>query len=197
LIRSDGVEVDEYGMPIVDEDTLVGTKKRKRSSSTTEMTRPKSQEEILWSEYGIKPNLPIRTKIEHLTIVWRLTPHEICTLLQLPSDEFVENELDKLTKEWQELGKPPTEESQEILRGKTIADLLRLKAEIETASNGIVDSRLLTLKIQVIDKLSKLQGVEFDRREREPEEDIIRPVENALKALSPEQLLELYNKIAD
>jgi hypothetical protein len=76
-----------------------------------------------------------------------------------------------------------------------IAELIRLKAELEVANVGNPDSRLLTLKLQVIDKLTKLQGIDLDRRDTSIEEQPLDSVGAAIGALSEEKRAELLTRL--
>ncbi len=177
------IPVDRYGIPIPTPEAELEEKKPTSSS-----------EEILWSEYSIRPNLPIRAKIEQLITLWRLAPEKIASLLGLSVD-LVKEEISALTREWQELGKSPTDENKEIIRGRMIAELLRLKAEVESGGAGTNDSRFLTLKLQIIEKLTKLQGVDVDKKELVIDEVSLNPVHVALESLTTEQKEALYEKL--
>jgi len=156
--------------------------------------RPKTQEEILWSEYAIQPNLPLRTKIEQLMLLWRLPATAIARLLDI-SLNLAQEEIETLNKEWLALGRPLDEESRQVVRGRMIAELTRLKTELESNSAGNPDARLLALKLQVIDKLTKLQGLDLDRKDTVYEEESLDPVKTAIDALSEERRAELLAQL--
>jgi len=161
---------------------------------SVDVNRPKTKEEILWSEYSIQPNLPIRSKIEQLMLLWRLPAGAIARLMDLSLD-LVQEEIEALNKEWAELGKPLDEESRQVVRGRMIVELTKLKADLETANAGNPDPRLLTLKLQVIEKLTKLQGLDLDRKSPSIEEESLNPVEDAIDALGAEKRAELLNRL--
>jgi len=161
---------------------------------SVDVNRPKSKEEILWSEYSIQPNLPIRSKVEQLMLLWRLPAGAIASLMDL-SLSVVQEEIDALNKEWAELGKPLDEESRQVVRGRMIVELTKLKADLETANAGNPDPRLLTLKLQVIEKLTKLQGLDLDRKNPSIEEESMNPVEDAIDALGEERRAELLARL--
>ena len=156
--------------------------------------RPKTQEEILWSEYAIQPNLPLRTKIEQLMLLWRLPATAIARLLDINLN-LAQEEIETLNKEWLALGRPLDEESRQVVRGRMIAELTRLKTELESNSAGNPDARLLALKLQVIDKLTKLQGLDLDRKDTVYEEESLDPVKTAIDALSEERRAELLAQL--
>ena len=160
-------------------------KERPNRRDNIDINRPQTKEEILWSEYAIKPNLPIRTKVEQLMLLWRLPPAQIAIALDL-TETLVKSEIKALNNEWLALGKPLDEETRQLVRGKMIAELLRLKAEIESAAAGNPDTRLLTLKLQVIEKLTKVQGLDVGK-ETSYEEQQTNPVEDAIGALTADQ----------
>ena len=171
-------------IPVSDGDEDWG-KERPSRRDNIDVNRPKTKEEILWSEYAIQPNLPIRTKIEQLMLLWRLPAAQIAIALDL-TETLVKSEIKALNNEWLALGKPLDEETRQLVRGKMIAELLRLKAEIESAAAGNPDTRLLTLKLQVIEKLTKVQGLDVGK-EASYEEQETNPVEDAIGALTAEQ----------
>jgi hypothetical protein len=157
--------------------------------NNVDVNRPKTKEEILWSDYAIQPNLPIRTKIEQLMLLWRLPAAQIAIALDL-TETLVKSEIKALNNEWMALGKPLDEETRQLVRGKMIAELLRLKAEIESAAAGNPDTRLLTLKLQVIERLTKVQGLDVGK-DASYEEQTTNPVEDAIGALTAEQRASL------
>ena len=156
-----------------------------RRRDNIDVNRPKTKEEILWSEYAIQPNLPIRTKVEQLMLLWRLPVPQIAIALDL-TETLVKAEVKALNNEWLALGQPLDEETRQLVRGKMIAELMRLKAEIESAAAGNPDTRLLTLKLQVIEKLTKVQGLDVGK-DNVYEEQEANPVEEAIGALTEEQ----------
>ncbi len=161
---------------------------------SVDVNRPKTKEEILWSEYSIQPNLPIRSKIEQLMLLWRLPAGAIARLMDLTLD-LVQEEIEALNKEWAELGKPLDEESRQVVRGRMIVELTKLKADLDTGTAGNPDPRLLTLKLQVIEKLTKLQGLDLDRKNPFVEEESLNPVEDAIDALGADKRAELLSRL--
>ena len=158
-----------------------------------DVDRPKTKEEILWSEYAIQPNLPIRTKIEQLMILWRLPLPQIAIALDL-TETLVKKEIKALNDEWLTLGKPLDDETRQLIRGKMIAELIRLKAEVESAAAGNPDTRLLTLKLQIIERLTKVQGLDVGK-DNIYEEQESNPVEEALGGLTQEQRATLLARL--
>jgi hypothetical protein len=164
------------------------------AEKTSAINRPKTREEILWSEYAIQPNLPLRTKVEQLMLLWRLPAVAIARLLDINQSQAQE-EIEALNEEWLALGKPLDEETRQIVRGRMIAELVRLKAELESANAGNPDSRLLALKLQVIDKLTKLQGLDLDKRETTIEDEVVNPIGDAIDSLTEERRAELLARL--
>ena len=80
-----------------DEDDWGNDRAKRRDN--IEVNRPKTKEEILWDEYAIKPNLPIRTKIEQLMLLWRLPAAQIAIALDL-TETLVKSEIKALNNEW-------------------------------------------------------------------------------------------------
>lgn len=167
---------------------------RPRRREVPPMPKPTTRTELLWENYAIQPSLPLRTKIEQLMLLWRLPAVTMADLLEIDV-EVVKAEIAALNEEWSDLGRPLDEDTRQIVRGQTIADLRRLKTEIEKASAGNPDSRLLTLKMQVIERLTKIQGIEMERRDTTMDEESSNPVEAALGNLTAEQRAELHTRL--
>ena len=172
-------------IPVSDGEDEWGNEQRTNRRDNIDVNRPKTKEEILWSEYAIQPNLPIRTKVEQLMLLWRLPLPQIAIALDL-TETLVKSEVKALNDEWLAMGKPLDEETRQLVRGKMIAELMRLKAEIESAAAGNPDTRLLTLKLQVIEKLTKVQGLDVGK-DNVYEEQEANPVEEAIGALTEEK----------
>ena len=172
-------------IPVSDGEDAWGNEQRTNRRDNIDVNRPKTKEEILWSEYAIQPNLPIRTKVEQLMLLWRLPIPQIAIALDL-TETLVKSEVKALNDEWLAMGKPLDEETRQLVRGKMIAELMRLKAEIESAAAGNPDTRLLTLKLQVIEKLTKVQGLDVGK-DNVYEEQEANPVEEAIGALTEEK----------
>jgi hypothetical protein len=154
--------------------------------------------ERIWVNFGIKPNLPTRTKIEQLLILYRLPLDEIANILELDT-EAVEDIVSTLNSEWAALGKVMTPEERDVARGRMIADLLRLKSEIEDAMIGATPTdkaRMLTLKMNVVNQLTQLQGLSLDKKDvPRPEDEIVDPIEEKVNALSEERQKELHDRL--
>lgn len=172
-----------------------GSKKRKPDDIPVFLRDDYQQtrKEVLYNEYGIKPNLPLRTKIEQLTLAWRLSVREIAHLLEL-DESTVAKELNILREDWRKLGSPLDDEDREVQKGQTIAELSRLKLQVKEATTGNPDPRMLTLAMNIEERLMKLKGLD-GKPETDTEEDTINPVENALNQLTPEQQEKLLNKL--
>ena len=171
-------------------------KKRKAEEDIPVFLRDDYQQtkkEVLYNEYGIKPNLPLRTKIEQLTLAWRLSIREIAHLLELDVST-VEKELNILREDWRKLGSPLDDADREVQKGQTIAELSRLKLQVKEATTGNPDPRMLTLAMNIEERLMKLKGLD-GKPETEVEEDTLNPVENALNQLTPDQQEKLLNKL--
>jgi len=154
--------------------------------------------ERIWVEYGIKPNLPTRSKIEQLFVLYRLPAEEIASVLAMGKED-VEEHLETLNSEWQNLGRVMTPEEREIARGRMVSELLKLKAEIEEAMMGATSAdkaRMLTLKMNVVNQLTQLQGLTLDKKEViKPEDEGVDPIEQRVKELSEERQKELHARL--
>jgi hypothetical protein len=183
-------------IPDLDEEFEEGGSKKRKAEDIPVFLRDDYQQtkkEVLYNEYGIKPNLPLRTKIEQLTLAWRLSIREIAHLLELDVST-VEKELNILREDWRKLGSPLDDADREVQKGQTIAELSRLKLQVKEATTGNPDPRMLTLAMNIEERLMKLKGLD-GKPETEVEEDTLNPVENALNQLTPDQQEKLLNKL--
>lgn len=165
-------------------------------------TVPGSKSEELWMTYAVKPNLPLRSKIEQLTILFRLSVEEMAVLLE-STPTAIKLEVEALREEWKSLGRVPDADCREMERGRAIAELNRLAADIDTAmSTGLdKDPRLLNLKLTVIERRARLQGLDIDKRDipttstEEDEETSLQRAERQIQELPSERLEELVQKL--
>jgi hypothetical protein len=153
--------------------------------------------ERIWVDYGIKPNLPTRVKIEQLLIVYRLSPEDIADVLEMDLDD-VEVHIKTLNSEWASLGRVMTPEERDVARGRMITELIRTKKDIEEAMTGATSAdkaRLLTLKMNVVNQLTNLQGLGLDKKDVFRPEEEVDPVEAKVNELSEERQKELHERL--
>lgn len=177
-----------YGLPDVDDDD-----DERRMPASFFDDKPKSAAEILWTEYGIKPNLPRRVKVEQLMVLWRLTVPEIARLLDALQDDITED-IETLKAEWKRMGQPLDDEAREVAKGRAIGELLRYKAQLQESTSGNPDGRLMALLLQVEQQLIKLQGLD-EKKGFVEDDEISDPVDEALKGLTPEQRAALLDRM--
>lgn len=156
-------------------------------------------EDLIWTTYSINPKLPRKSIVEQLLILWRMPAEAMATVLGLDED-VIQCDIDTLREEWRGMGKALTLDERETARGRMIAELNRLKADIEDATLGNKDVRLLTLKLTVIDRLSKMLGLDVEKREpvREEPPNITEDVDNTdqiLDGLEPTMVEELFARL--
>jgi hypothetical protein len=154
--------------------------------------------ERIWVDYGIKPNLPMKVKVEQLMMVYRLDVENIADVLSTDYDT-VEGIIAGLKEEWKTLGRTMTPAEREVARGQMISELLRTKKEIEEAmagANSADKARMLTLKINVINQLNQLQNLAPAKNDiAQQEEENIDPVQAAVDAMSPEKQEALFERL--
>jgi len=152
-------------------------------------------EDELFKCYGLRPNLPVRTKVEHLHLIYRLPVDQIASLLGITRD-LVVSEIEDLKNDWRQMGKPLTSDDRELERGRLIASLDRLIQQIDDQLVGPGDNnRILTLKLNALDRRAKLLGLEYDKSQVAAEEtaeaDILETVGQKIDAMDPEKLEEM------
>lgn len=142
-------------------------KRRKRNEDDPYYESPEDQ---LYKVYGIRASLPIRTKVESLYLVYRLTVQDIANLLTI-SHTVVQDELEALNEEWRNLGRPLSPEERELQRGRYIAQLDRTIQQIDdSVATGGGDSRSLSLKMNALEKRAKLLGLDLGKKDSLTEE---------------------------
>lgn len=158
-----------------------------------------SPDEILWNDFQVKPNWPLRTKVEHLFMFYRLPARDISKLLGV-GEELIESEIEALQTDWIDLGKIPQGEERELHRGKVIAKLRRMEATIESALMSCPeDSKLLALLLNVQDRISKLLGLDMDKKAVPgviiDSEDPFVKATQIINDLAPERLEALHARL--
>jgi hypothetical protein len=130
-----------------------------------------SVDERLWGEYGIRPNIPLRAKVEQLHVLWRMDALAISNILNKSADE-VELELGAIYNEWKELGRPLTPEEKDLARGQLLSQYTRLLYDIQENLKTISGdkSKLLNLQASILDRRAKMQELD-DKRGPEVVED--------------------------
>lgn len=155
-----------------------------------------SPDDILWAEFGVKPNWPVRTKIEHLTMFYRLRVSDMAKLLQF-SEESVEEEVEALKDDWIGMGKLPKGKERELHRGRVLAKLRRMEATLESALTSTPeDAKLLTLLLNIQDRVAKMLGLDTDKRDAATEEEAEGDsFSKAIEDLSLERQRELHARL--
>jgi hypothetical protein len=183
-------ERKNLGLPVFDDDEEFESKKQTPDFFSD---KPKSQAEILWTEYGVKPNLPRRVKVEQLLILWRLTVPEIANLLDVLQND-VKKDIETLESEWRRMGQPMTDEEREVAKGRAIGEMLRYKAQLQENTAGNPDGRLMALLLQVETTLMKLQGIDEKKGAKDGEE-FTNPVEAAIEGMTDEGRAKLLERM--
>lgn len=138
---------------------------------------------------GVNPNWPPERQVE-LLIMAGLRNSSIAELVRI--DENVIPEIkEELEREWNNLGKPLSESEHARERGKMIAKLTALLKEVEGAYAENRDSKLLSLRVNIEDKLTKLRGLESQRPTDDEAVDLSSVIERKLASLPEDQLKEL------
>lgn len=167
---------------------------RSRARQEEDESYYSNPEDELFKCYGIRPNLPLRTKVEHLHLTYRLPVHQIADLLKISSN-VVMDEIEELKEDWKRMGKPLSSDDREMERGRLIAGLDRLIQQIDDQIIASGDgSKVLSLKLNAMEKRAKLLGLEFDKRQQvvdneEAEAGILETVQEKIDAM-PSDMLE-------
>lgn len=166
---------------------------RRRQWPRPEQEREPVPEDPLWVEYGIKPSLPVIRKIEILYVDYRLEVEEISMLMDRTAEQ-VQTSIDKIEANWIKMGQTLDGPEREKERGRAISQLQRAISDIEREITGSNDPRLKTIKINMMERLVKLQGLDsaVKNEEKAPDTD---PITTALEGLTPEKLRELHEKL--
>lgn len=157
-------------------------------------------EDELFKCYGIRPNLPLRTKVEHLHLTYRLPVTQIADLLKISSN-VVLDEIEELKEDWKRMGKPLTSDDREMERGRLIAGLDRLIQQIDDQIIASGDgSKVLSLKLNAMEKRAKLLGLEFDKRQQAVEDEtaeasILETVEQRIEAMPSDMLEQMMARL--
>lgn len=191
--------------PFLDDEELQATPTKRRGKPQNMAEREQafynSPDDELYQTYGIRPNLPLRTKVESLHLIYRLDVNTIATLLRL-SNGTVHDEIEALTDEWKRMGRPLTPDERELQRGRYIAELDRTIQQIDDSMVGGGDSKSLSLKMNALEKRAKLLGLELDKRDRavdeeEAETTLLEEVDSIINKLRPEDLSAMMAVLDD
>jgi hypothetical protein len=170
----------------VEDDDFFGEEETSRPGIPSDTGDP------LWTIYAINPGLPFRVKVEKLMLMWELDAEEIAAVLKERVD-LVQTEVSRIETEWMSIGEPLTDEELQRARGKMIKELLQHKAELE-GMGPTQDSKIITMKISLSEKLAKLRGL--DREKKQPEEGATGDaVADLLSAMTPEKTRDLLARL--
>jgi hypothetical protein len=159
-------------------------------------------EDELYKTYGLRPSLPLQTKVENLHLIYRLPVRAIATLLEV-DPELVQAELNILNEEWKRMGQPLTSAEREMQRGRYIAALDKTIQQIDDAvalSGSGGDPRSLSLKMSAMEKKAKLLGLDLDRGSKAQEEEdtsLFDEVEQRINCLPTSKLEEMMAHLED
>ena len=153
-------------------------------------TMTTSLDNRLWESYEIKPQWPLRLKVERLKLVYRLSAKEIAEALEMTVDE-VNTVIQAIEEEWQELGRPLDPAAKQVERGRLLINLQRMLADLEMLDRGHNDPRVVQLRLAVHQQISNLQELGPDKRDIGSANDPNNPityVRDKLKELDPAKL---------
>lgn len=200
IIRRKKVDPLNVDIDMVDEIIYAGQEGRRPNifpNMNGEDEEEVTSTEQIWVDYGIKPGLPAKAKIEQLLVVYRLEPEDIARVMDIKV-ETVEDIIRTLNSEWSCLGRVMSPDERDIARGRMISELVRMKSEIEKAMTGASPSdkaRLLSLKMSVVNQLTTLQGLSIDKREPLKSDDATDPLDAAVKNMTDERRDALYARL--
>lgn len=159
---------DKHGFPVSSEFPKP-EKKPKQETPPVEEAKPETRtksigldSERLWETYSIKAEWPDEQKVELLILMWKLTVEQIADILGLYEDD-VRSQVQQIEDGWRNLGRTLTKEERELERGRQIAELERLRSQLEEAYIIHKDPKFLTQKANVLERLAKLRGLEQDK----------------------------------
>lgn len=155
-----------------------------------------AEEDPLWSVYKIHPNLPFRTKVEKLLVGWGMEAPEIAAIIKEDDVDRVQRTITEVEQKWTDLGEGLTTEERKKARGKMIAELQELKQQVESLNETSPDYKHLQLKLNILERMARLQGIEIDKKELPKEDEAVNPVDKAINGLSPERLKDLYERLS-
>lgn len=161
---------DKLGFPV--SDNFIEPKKAPKQkivvaeTPVVEVQPPKPtglSNEQLWETYSVKGEWPINKKIELLILMWELSTAQLADVLGMHIDD-VQTHVQHIEDGWKDLGRTLTKEERDLARGRQIAELERLRAQLEEVYMLNKDPKFLTQKANVLDKLAKLRWLEQDKR---------------------------------
>jgi len=150
----------------------------------------------LYAVYGIFPTMPVRVKVEKLLMGWSMDAEDIAALLD--QDIYVITRLvNELETKWATLGEALSDQEQKIERGKYLSELQATLKDVNEAYNSTKDIKLLNTKINLMEKITKLKGIDTDKRPNQAVDDGSgkKTLEDKIKTLTPEQLKGLHEKL--
>lgn len=180
------------GFPIRTEFPVRETTPKQETSSS----KPASglDAERLWETYSIKEDWPSETKIELLIIMWKLKPDQISEILGLDLTE-VQGVVTELENSWRDLGRPLSPEERELERGRQIAELERLRSQLEEAYIINKDPKFLTQKANVLERLAKLRGIEQEKPVSKDDKDPGTTLKDRIDQLPAARHRELLDRL--
>lgn len=141
-----------------DEEVVVVPPKRGSKASSYSMSQA---EQDLYDCYGIRSATPMRIKIETL-LLYRVDAESIAELLGLTLND-AEGKILEIEREWRELGQPLDDEDRELERGRLIAELRKLKNDVDQLIMTAPNKDNITMKAGLIDRIVKLRGLDSEK----------------------------------
>lgn len=167
---------------------------KKNNDEETKRESPRSQAETLWEVYQLRTQWTLKHKVENLIVFWRFDDETIASILEVEV-AAIADERTKLEKEWVELGNPPAE-NKPILRGQMIGRLTKLLRDLDRVSGeASSDPKTISTRLSIMTQLTKLQGLELDKKDAPEEAAAANTLEDKLNNLGPEKLAELHEAL--
>lgn len=160
-------------------------------------SRPKPlglNSERLWEIYSIKSEWPTDKKIELLIIMWKLTVDQIADILGMYEDD-VKTQVQQIEDAWRNLGRTLSKEERELERGRQIAELDRLRSQLEEAYIIHKDPKYLIQKANVLERLAKLRGLEQDKHVEKGEKRDGRTLQEKIDSMPADKNRELLERL--
>jgi hypothetical protein len=144
----------------------------------------------LFDGYGIKVTTPLRIKIETL-LLYRVDAESIAELLDLDV-KVVEAKVFDIEAEWRQLGQPLEDDDRELERGRLIAELRKLKNDVDMLVMQQPTKDNIDLKAKLIDRIVKLRGLDTEKPASADDVSPTTKILSTLGDLSKDDLTALY-----
>lgn len=195
--RKTGIKTDRGGFPArpdIEEGSTFFFDEDDPENKPKQPGVPEDETNPLWSVYRIHPGLPYKIKVEQLVILWNLDAKDIAAVLGEDLTRVTDT-IRALEEDWTQLGEGLNEEEKRLARGKLISELRKWKAQLEAMGDG--DAKVINMKLNISDRIAKLQGVESEKKAAAQDDVKKDLIEEALEKLTPEARRNLMKQLGN